>query len=120
MTQSLKGEEVTDVAWEPDAPDPLVSTWMRYDLRRNPDGSLHADESTNDNDDDGYPDGEVASWLAHYSSWQSAQKSLGVSYVGPVGCQVTITIDGQLVTSREQYDPTWVPTSDHPLYRGVV
>jgi len=52
---------------------------------------------TNDDNDDGYPDGHWESWTLSYPSVEQALKHTGKCRVGVSGVIVTVTLDGEEV-----------------------
>lgn len=52
---------------------------------------------TNDDDDDGYPDGEWAAWEEKFDTEYQALKHTGVSRVGISGVIVTVELNGRTV-----------------------
>src|SRR5262249_37164326 len=56
--------------------------YHRHELWPREDGSVQVRTETNDDDDDGYPDGAVESWLLTFPSLESAIRHTGVSRRG--------------------------------------
>jgi hypothetical protein len=54
-------------------------------------------ESTNDDNDDGYPDGEIVHWQHTESKLDDAMRRAGVCRVGVSGVIVTVLLDGEEV-----------------------
>jgi hypothetical protein len=52
---------------------------------------------TNDDDDDGYPDGTWERWADHFKSVADFKRHAGVCRVGVSGVIVTVTLDGEEV-----------------------
>lgn len=59
------------------------------------DGRTLVKEETNDDNDDGYPDGEWVSWSNLFTSEADALKYAGFCRVGISGVIVTVTVDGK-------------------------
>jgi hypothetical protein len=53
-------------------------------------------QTTNDDDDDGVPDGDWATWQ-HFTTRESALERAGRCRVGVSGVVVTVTLDGEEV-----------------------
>ena len=69
----------------------------RYEISSQPDGTALVHNMTNDNDDDGVPDGRWDSWTIDYPSVSKALKDCGKCRVGISGVIVTVTLDGKEV-----------------------
>jgi hypothetical protein len=54
-------------------------------------------EQTNDDNDDGYPDGEWKTWNNTFDTPEQAMKYAGVCRVGVSGVVVTVTFNGKEV-----------------------
>jgi hypothetical protein len=54
-------------------------------------------EVTNDDNDDGYSDGQEASWEWRAPSLEKALKRTGKSRIGISGITVTVSVDGEVV-----------------------
>lgn len=68
--------------------------WQRYDITGN---DTHAEIhcTTNDDDDDGYPDGEIQEWIEEgYKGIAQALRVKGVSRFGVSGVAVIVTVNG--------------------------
>lgn len=59
------------------------------------DGSTLVKEMTNDNNDDGYPDGEWEIWSSVFTNEDTALAYAGFCRVGVSGVIVTVTVDGK-------------------------
>ena len=60
-------------------------------------GSVRISYTTNDDNDDGYPDGKWVSWEEEYSDPQASHDAvarLGVCRIGVSGVIVTVIVDG--------------------------
>ena len=69
---------------------------QRYFITTNPDGiSVNCMCETNDDDDDGYPDGHWEQWNEPYRDVEQALKVKGVCRVGISGVIVTVMVDGK-------------------------
>ena len=77
-----------------DANEIGVVALHRISISQTEDG-WRVDERTNDNDDDGYPDGEWVSWTNCVLSKETALKHAGVCRVGISGVIVTVFLDGK-------------------------
>ena len=71
-----------------------MDAWHRIDIQTLGKGRCVVHESTNDNDDDGYDDGEVVSWN-YEDNIARALLRHGKSHVGISGVKVTVTLDGE-------------------------
>lgn len=69
--------------------------WHRIRADTLPSGEVIAHHSTNDDDDDGYPDGHTTEWTINYGSRAQFDKCCGVCRVGISGIIVTVTLDGK-------------------------
>jgi hypothetical protein len=58
-------------------------------------GQVVVRAETNDNNDDGYPDGEWVAWENTFPDVKSALKHTGVCRVGVSGVVVTVNMDGK-------------------------
>lgn len=73
-------------------------TWMRYDVfSGRADGQPGAEIrcSTNDDNDDGFPDGDIAEWTLKFDTVEEALKHAGKTRRGFYGQPVTVTLDGE-------------------------
>lgn len=70
--------------------------WHRIDAYTNPDGSIRATESTNDNLDHGYPS-EFAEWERFFRNRAQFDSQAGRSRVGCSGIEVTVILDGERI-----------------------
>lgn len=52
---------------------------------------------TNDDDDDGYPDGQIDRWTMFFPSVAKALAYAGTCRIGVSGVVVTVTLDGEEV-----------------------
>jgi hypothetical protein len=80
------GDEIAGAAWQ------HYSVSTGYES-----GKVLVLVKTNDNDDDGYDDGEIAEWEESFASLEAALKYTGHSRVGVSGVAVTVTVDGERV-----------------------
>lgn len=77
--------------------------WQRYDLETSPDGrTITGITSTNDDDDDGYPDcGEIQMWRVVFRDRaEMIERTSGGSHTGISGIRVTVFLDGVEVTRK--------------------
>jgi hypothetical protein len=72
-------------------------TLQRYFITANPDGTAVCWCETNDDDDDGYPDGAWEQWEEQYPSVEKALDVKGKCHVGISGVIVTVLLDGKEV-----------------------
>jgi len=63
-----------------------------------PDGRIEAQTCTNDNDDDGYDDGDVTVWTLTYQDRASFDRCVGKSRIGCTGIRVKVVLDGLRLT----------------------
>lgn len=69
--------------------------WQRYDLHTLPDGrSIGGSTSTNDDNDDGYPDLTIETWSVVFRDRADMLQRTGGSHVGCSGINVTVFLDG--------------------------
>jgi hypothetical protein len=61
------------------------------------DENVRIECETNDDNDDGWPDGEVTTWVMHFPNVTQALKYAGTCRVGISGVIVTVTLDGREV-----------------------
>lgn len=71
-----------------------AKAFHRIDITSHDDGSATAWCITNDNDDDGYPDGTTAEWRIEHASVADALRHHGKCRVGISGIVVTVLLDG--------------------------
>jgi hypothetical protein len=67
------------------------------DITTRADGSVWAVHTTNDDNDDGYPDGATQVWALNYKSVEDAKRVSGKSRIGISGVIVTVTVEGRVV-----------------------
>jgi len=79
-------------------------TWHRVEGHTNCDGSVSVHVSTNDNLDQGWPS-EHAEWDSSCRSVLAFLKQHGISRTGCLGCEVTVTLDGQEMKRFEKTCP---------------
>ena len=72
--------------------------WHRVEMDTQEDGTVVAHISTNDDDDDGRPDGRIVRWTVVHKSKASALRQHGVSRIGVSGVEVRVVLDGHEVT----------------------
>lgn len=70
--------------------------WHRIEAYTNPDGSIRATESTNDNLDRGYPS-EFAEWERNFRTRSMFDSQVGKSRIGCSGVVVDVYLDGQRI-----------------------
>ena len=58
-------------------------------------GSVMVYETTNDDDDDGFPDGEWKEWESSFKNVEAAMKYAGKCRIGFLGTIVTVTLNGK-------------------------
>jgi hypothetical protein len=76
----------------------LGEAWQHYSISTGYDGGrVLVLVRTNDNDDDGYDDGEVVEWQETFADLERALGYSGRSRVGISGILVTVTVDGERV-----------------------
>lgn len=75
--------------------------WQHYHLITGgvsfDDQSVRIECETNDDDDDGYPDGEIERWTMTFPTVDAALAYAGKCRVGVSGVIVTVTLDGEEV-----------------------
>jgi len=69
----------------------------RMSIVEEADGRILCYNETNDDNDDGYPDGDWSSWTAKFPTIDAALRSCGKCRVGISGVIVTVTVDGKEV-----------------------
>jgi len=72
-------------------------TWTRVDLTTLDTGRIRARWQTNDDNDDGYPDGEISSYDTYHESIGQAIKRCGKSRKGFYGQPVDVFLDGNKI-----------------------
>jgi hypothetical protein len=78
-----------------DAQGEHTAAWQRYDITGN-DNEAEIYCSTNDDDDDGFPDGVVTEWIEEgFQSIGKALKRTGVCRYGISGVAVIVTVNGK-------------------------
>jgi hypothetical protein len=70
---------------------------QRYFIDSQPDGSAVVHCETNDDDDDGVPDGSWENWDMEFPTVKKALKHCGKCRIGISGVIVTVTLDGEEV-----------------------
>jgi len=77
-----------------DAEQEPTAAWQRYDISGNlTEAEIHC--STNDDNDDGFPDGEITSWIEEgFTGIVAALKRTGVCRYGVSGVAVIVTVNG--------------------------
>ena len=80
-------------------------TWMRYDLYQQTNGTINGQASTNDDNDDGYPDNDVAVWDVSYKNYDDMLKTTGGTHTGLYGQPVEVFLNGKAVPTREHKNP---------------
>lgn len=75
----------------------MADTYTRYDITTLPDSKAHIRMTTNDDNDDGYPDGQDVSWERD-TAMQTAMKVAGYrSHTGYYGQPVDVYLDGKRI-----------------------
>lgn len=77
--------------------DDWPGVWQDVRIYTQADGSVIAEISTNDDNDDGLPDPEVVRWNMQYGSVEKSLEHLGKSRVGVSGVAVTVFLDGKKI-----------------------
>lgn len=72
----------------------MSGAYQRYDGYTNPDGTIHVDVITNDDNDDGLPDEDTVEWTLRCPDRAAFDKRVGRSRTGCSGIAVTVTLDG--------------------------
>ena len=92
-----------DYDYDDDCED-IFATWLEYNIYGDRDSCvIHV--STNDNNDDGFPDASIESWELSFtgnergSAIEQALKHTGVSRTGMSGCNVYVSLNGEEVYS---------------------
>lgn len=75
----------------------LTATWTKVEIYSQPDGTAVAHWATNDDNDDGFPDGEVVRATYTYKSLAKAKEIWGKSRLGYYGQPVDVYIDDKKV-----------------------
>lgn len=86
-------DEILEEAEEPDC-DEGPRAWERIYGFSNPDGTVTACVSTNDNLDTGYPS-EFAEWTTRIKSVEEFHRRYGKSRTGCSGVEVEVFLDGK-------------------------
>jgi hypothetical protein len=76
--------------------DDTAQTWTEYQIVSEGEGAI-VYASTNDDNDDGVPDGEVAEWRQEWPTVEAALKHTGKTRTGFYGQPVRVFLDGQEV-----------------------
>jgi len=75
---------------------PIVPAIHRYGIHTDrPNGMVLVVSETNDDNDDGYPDGRWDTWSLEFPTLESALKHTGICRVGISGVIVTVSVDGK-------------------------
>ena len=89
--------ELEDVpGYEPPEPEE-PQAWQTYDLFTAEDGTIRGTASTNDDNDDGYPDGDISRWEVSYQNRAEMLKRTGGTHYGCSGIHVLVYLDLQEV-----------------------
>jgi hypothetical protein len=72
----------------------MSGAWLRYDAWTLEDGRIRVSAQTNDNNDDGYDDGESTEWGLTLRDRAAFDRQIGRSRVGISGIRVTVELDG--------------------------
>lgn len=73
--------------------------WHKTEITTLPNGHVEIRHSTNDDNDDGLPDGKVTSWSDVFPPHRAAGEiaRCGKSRVGISGIRVTVILDGEQI-----------------------
>lgn len=74
-------------------------TWTEYGIFTEDDGTYSVYASTNDDNDDGYPDANVTEWRLSYPNLEAALKITGKTRTGLYGQPVRVFLDGEKVVA---------------------
>lgn len=76
-----------------------IFAWQHYHIITcvEDDAVVRVECETNDDDDDGYPDGEITRWTETFNTLDAALRNKGKCRVGVSGVIVTVTLDGEEV-----------------------
>lgn len=69
--------------------------WQTYEGVTLDDGSIEVLVMTNDDNDDGYPDGTTAEWTMTFKNRAAFDRSCGRCRIGISGIRVWVRLDGQ-------------------------
>jgi hypothetical protein len=95
-------------SWIPPEPEQLLDTsptWMRYDVFQRvmfasgPEGWI-VKAATNDDNDDGWPDGHIETWEFQFPTLEAALDHTGVTRRGFYGHPVEVYLYGDLNSGR--------------------
>ncbi len=90
-------DEPDDAVLERHAGVDKPEVWTTFDIKTIGDGSYEVLYRSNDDNDDGVDDGEVAEFRYHLTNIQQAQALTGLSRTGDYGQPVTVTLDGKQI-----------------------
>lgn len=71
-----------------------MNAYHHIDVVTRDDGGADVRHETNDDNDDGWPDGKVTRWTDRWRDAEAARRSAGVSRTGVSGVRVRVTVDG--------------------------
>jgi hypothetical protein len=89
--------DISGGLWGP----PIYTIWRITTLA---DGRYQVDGEWNDDNDDGVPDGETTHWSQIVDTREQALRITGVTRTGWYGHQVTVSLDGAMVTVAKDAD----------------
>lgn len=72
--------------------------YIRYDMRTRADGVILGWVQTNDNNDDGYPDGTTEEWETSFKTRADFDRRVGRNRTGISGIKVIVVLDGEELT----------------------
>jgi hypothetical protein len=75
----------------------MPDTYCIFRIYSSANGKATIDWETNDDDDDGYPDGEVTRETFHFPSLKKALAFAGKSHTGLYGQPVDVYLDGKKI-----------------------
>jgi hypothetical protein len=75
----------------------MSDTYTIYRIYTSADGSASVEWETNDDNDDGYPDGEVTKATYGFATVEKAKKFAGTSHTGLQGQPVDVYLDGKKI-----------------------
>ena len=73
--------------------------YHRFEITTRDDGSAQVRTETNDDNDDGFPDGQVESWLLEFRSLDEALRHTGTSRRGYYGQPVDVFLNGKRLSA---------------------
>ena len=76
------------------------TAWMVYHLYQDEGEEIRGTCCTNDDNDDGYPDGKTEEWNVTYKNREEMLRHTGGSHFGCSGIEVKVYLNGEKIPAR--------------------